>query len=153
MLTEDKGLFIDNGGQMNFLIEGDNLASLKLLEKTHKNKIDLIYIDPPYNTGNKDFIYDDIFVDSEDSFKHSKWVSFMSERLTIAKKLLSNEGAIFIQIDDNEQAALKMLCDDVFSADNFMGIIIQNKMNAKNDTVNIQKNHEYILAYRKKTLY
>lgn len=102
VLTEDRDLFIDNGGQMNFLIEGDNLASLKLLEKTHKGKIDLIYIDPPYNTGNKDFIYDDIFVDSEDSFKHSKWVSFMSERLTIAKKLLSNEGAIFIQIDDNE---------------------------------------------------
>lgn len=153
VLSEDKDLFIDNGGQMNFLIEGDNLASLKLLEKTHKGKIDLIYIDPPYNTGNKDFIYDDIFVDSEDSFKHSKWVSFMSERLTIAKKLLSNEGAIFIQIDDNEQAPLKLLCDDVFSADNFMGIIIQNKMNAKNDTVNIQKNHEYILAYRKKTLY
>lgn len=153
VLTEDRDLFIDNGGQMNFLIEGDNLASLKLLEKTHKNKIDLIYIDPPYNTGNKDFIYDDIFVDSEDSFKHSKWVSFMSERLNIAKKLLSNEGAIFIQIDDNEQAPLKLLCDDVFSADNFMGIIIQNKMNAKNDTVNIQKNHEYIIAYRKKTLY
>lgn len=153
VLTEDKDLFIDNGGRMNFLIEGDNLASLKLLEKTHKGKIDLIYIDPPYNTGNKDFIYDDIFVDSEDSFKHSKWVSFMSERLTIAKKLLSNEGAIFIQIDDNEQAPLKLLCDDVFSADNFMGIIIQNKMNAKNDTVNIQKNHEYILAYRKKTIY
>lgn len=84
VLTEDRDLFIDNGGQMNFLIEGDNLASLKLLEKTHKGKIDLIYIDPPYNTGNKDFIYDDIFVDSEDSFKHSKWVSFMSERLTIA---------------------------------------------------------------------
>ena len=153
VLTEDRDLFIDNGGQMNFLIEGDNLASLKLLEKTHKGKIDLIYIDAPYNTGNKDFIYDDIFVDSEDSFKHSKWVSFMSERLTIAKKLLSNEGAIFIQIDDNEQAPLKLLCDDVFSADNFMGIMIQNKMNAKNDTVNIQKNHEYILAYRKKTLY
>lgn len=153
VLTEEKDLFIDNGGQMNFLIEGDNLASLKLLEKTHKGKIDLIYIDPPYNTGNKDFIYDDIFVDSEDSFKHSKWVSFMSERLTIAKKLLSNEGAIFIQIDDNEQAPLKLLCDDVFGADNFMGIIIQNKMNAKNDTVNIQKNHEYILAYRKKNLY
>ena len=153
VLTEEKDLFIDKGGQMNFLIEGDNLASLELLKKTHKGKIDLIYIDPPYNTGNKDFIYDDIFVDSEDSFKHSKWVSFMSERLTIAKKLLSNEGAIFIQIDDNEQAPLKLLCDDVFSADNFMGIIIQNKKNAKNDTVNIQKNHEYILAYRKKTLY
>lgn len=153
VLTEDTDLFIDNGGQMNFLIEGDNLASLKLLEKTHKGRIDLIYIDPPYNTGNKDFIYDDTFVDSDDSFKHSKWISFMSERLIIAKKLLSGDGAIFIQIDDNEQAPLKVLCDDVFGADNFMGIIIQNKMNAKNDTVNIQKNHEYILAYRRKTIY
>lgn len=153
VLTEQSDLYIANGGEMNFLIEGDNLASLKLLEKTHKGKIDLIYIDPPYNTGHNDFIYDDTFVDSEDSFKHSKWISFMSERLTIAKKLLSNDGAIFIQIDDNEQAPLKLLCDDIFCADNFMGIIIQNKMNAKNDTVNIQKNHEYILAYRKKTLY
>ncbi len=77
----------------------------------------------------------------------------MSERLNIAKKLLSYEGAIFIQIDDNEQAPLKLLCDDAFGADNFMGIIIQNKMNVKNDTVNIQKNLEYILAYRKKNLY
>lgn len=153
VLSENKGLFIDNGGQMNFLIEGDNLATLKLLEKTHKGKIDLIYIDPPYNTGNQDFIYDDVFVDSEDSFKHSKWISFMSARLSIAKKVLSDEGAIFIQIDDNEQAPLKLLCDDVFGAENFIGVIIQNKMNAKNDTVNIQKNHEYILAYRKKTIY
>ena len=66
VLTEDGSLFIDNGGQMNFLIEGDNLASLQLLEKTHKGKIDLIYIDPPYNTGNQDFIYDDCYVDTED---------------------------------------------------------------------------------------
>ena len=77
VLTEEEDLFIDNGEQMNFLIEGDNLASLKLLEKTHKGKIDLIYIDPPYNTGNKDFIYDDVFVDKSDSFIHSKWLSFM----------------------------------------------------------------------------
>lgn len=69
VLTEDKDLFIDNGGQMNFLIEGDNLASLKLLEKTHKGKIDLIYIDPPYNTGNKDFIYDDAYIDNNDLFQ------------------------------------------------------------------------------------
>lgn len=74
VLTEEKELFIDNGGQMNFLIEGDNLASLKLLQKTHKNSMDLIYIDPPYNTGNKDFIYDDCYVDSEDGFRHSKWI-------------------------------------------------------------------------------
>ena len=70
-LKEEEKLFIDNGGEMNFLIEGDNLASLNLLLKTHKGKIDLIYIDPPYNTGNKDFIYDDNFVDSTDTFRHS----------------------------------------------------------------------------------
>ncbi len=153
VLTEDKNLLIDNGGQMNFLIEGDNLASLKLLEKTHKGKIDLIYIDPPYNTGNKDFVYDDSFVDGDDAFRHSKWISFMYQRLEVAKQLMTDEAAIFISIDDNEQAALKLLCDDIFGADNFMGTIIQNKMNAKNDTVNIQKNHEYILAYRKKSIY
>ena len=71
VLVEDESLFIDNGGQMNFLIEGDNLASLKLLEKTHKGKIDVIYIDPPYNTGNKDFVYDDTFIDENDTFNSS----------------------------------------------------------------------------------
>ena len=83
VLTDANNLFIDNGGQMNFLIEGDNLASLKLLEKTHKGKIDLIYIDPPYNTGNKDFVYDDSFVDNNDTFRHSKWLSFMEKRLPV----------------------------------------------------------------------
>ena len=102
VLTEEKELFIDKGGQMNFLIEGDNLASLKLLEKTHKGEIDLIYIDPPYNTGNEDFIYDDSYVDVNDTFRHSKWLSFMKKRLEIAKNLLSNNGVIFISIYDNE---------------------------------------------------
>lgn len=122
VLTEEKDLFIDNGGQMNFLIEGDNLASLKLLEKTHKGKIDLVYIDPPYNTRKKDFIYDDVFVDKNDLFAHSKWISFMQKRLSIAKKLLSDEGFIFISIDDNEQAHLKVLCDEIFGQDNFVGM-------------------------------
>ena len=90
VLTEDEDLFIDNGGQMNFLIEGDNLASLKLLEKTHKGKIDLIYIDPPYNRGINDFRYDDCFITKSDGYIHSKWISFISERLKIAKDLLSN---------------------------------------------------------------
>ncbi len=81
VLVEEDSLKIENGGQQNFLIEGDNLASLKLLEKTHKGKIDLIYIDPPYNTGNKDFVYDDAFVDGNDTFRHSKWLSFMEKRL------------------------------------------------------------------------
>ena len=94
VLTEEKELFIDKGGQMNFLIEGDNLASLKLLEKTHKGEIDLIYIDPPYNTGNKDFVYDDSYVDNNDSFRHSKWLSFMTKRLEISRNILSFLGLI-----------------------------------------------------------
>lgn len=149
----DKEINADKNGSYNFLLEGDNLHSLRLLEKTHAGKIDVIYIDPPYNTGSQDFKYDDKFVDSEDSYKHSKWLSFISERLLIAKILLSKNGAIFISIDDNEYAALKLLCDSIFGESNYMGTIIQNKMNAKNDTINIQKNHEYILAYRKQAIY
>ena len=136
VLTEDTDLFIDNGGQMNFLIEGDNLASLKLLEKTHKGRIDLIYIDPPYNTGNKDFVYDDSFVDSNDTFRHSKWLSFMEKRLQIAKNLLSEKGVIFISIDDNEQAQVKLMCDCVFGADNFIAQIIWERAFAP---VNLKK--------------
>lgn len=111
----------ENNDVYNFLLEGDNLHSLKLLEKTHKGKINVIYIDPPYNTGNKDFKYNDQFVDSNDAYAHSKWLSFMSVRLQIAKKLLSDDGIIFISIDDNEQAPLKLLCDEIFGDTNFIG--------------------------------
>ena len=149
VLTEESELFINNGGQMNFLIEGDNLASLQLLVKTHRGKINLIYIDPPYNRGKNDFRYDDDYVGADDSFKHSKWSSFMSKRLIIARKLLTNDGVIFIHIDDNEQSVLRMLCDDIFGADNFIGTITQNKLNSKNDSADIQKNHEMIHVYRK----
>lgn len=120
VLTEEKDLFIDNGGQMNFLIEGDNLASLKLLEKTHKGKIDLIYIDPPYNTGNQDFIYNDEYISSDDLFKHSQWLSFMEKRLRFAKSLLKSNGCIFMSIDNNEFAQLKLLSDKVFGDENFV---------------------------------
>lgn len=109
VLTEQSDLYIANGGEMNFLIEGDNLASLQLLEKTHKGKIDLIYIDPPYNTGNQDFIYDDCYVDTEDGFRHSKWISFMTKRLYAARSLLTEKGVIFIQISDIELAQLRLL--------------------------------------------
>ncbi len=152
VLTEDANLYIDNGGQMNFLIEGDNLASLKLLEKTHKGKIDLVYIDPPYNTKNKDFIYDDIFVDKTDTFAHSKWLSFMENRLRIAKKLLSQNGAIFISIDDNEESPLKMLCDAIFSEDCFVANISwQRTYSIRNDSKGIPMEVEHILVYSKST--
>lgn len=154
VLTEDKDLFIDNGGRMNFLIEGDNLASLKLLEKTHKGKIDLIYIDPPYNTGNKDFIYDDCYVDTEDGFRHSKWISFMSKRLEIARSLLTENGVIFIQISDIELSQLRLMCDSVFGEENFLNVISVNMKNIAGasgggEDKRLKKNCEYILIYAK----
>ena len=148
VLTEEKDLFVGNGGEMNFLLEGDNLASLQLLEKTHKGKIDVIYIDPPYNTGNKDFIYDDDFVDSADSFRHSKWLSFMEKRLKIARTLLNEKGVIFISIDDNEQADLKLLCDEILGQDKFAAMFPWRKRTAKSDVpFGISQDYEWILCY------
>ncbi|MDR2408280.1 MAG: site-specific DNA-methyltransferase, partial [Bacteroidales bacterium] len=114
VLSENKKLFIDNGGQVNFLIEGDNLAALQLLLKTHKGKIDVIYIDPPYNTGAKNWKYDNNYVDSNDLFRHSKWLSFMTKRLKIAKKLLKKNGALICAIDENEQKHLGITLEDIF---------------------------------------
>lgn len=148
VLTEEKDLFIDTGGQMNFLIEGDNLASLKLLEKTHKGKIDLIYIDPPYNTLNDGFTYSDTLVDGNDTFRHSKWLSFMQERLNLARRLMSYKGIIFISVDENEFAQIKLMCDEIFNERNFIECIIWNKRVPKNDK-GIGNIHEYILTYAK----
>lgn len=122
--VEDKKIVADKNADFNFLLEGDNLHSLKLLDKTHKGKIDVIYIDPPYNTGNKDFIYDDNYIGSDDGYKHSKWLSFMNERLSITKELLSDDGIIFISIDDNEQAQLKLLCDEIFGENAFLNKLV-----------------------------
>ena len=154
VLTEEKDLFIDNGGQMHFLIEGDNLAALQLLLKTHHERIDLIYIDPPYNTGSNDFIYDDNYVGEDDGYRHSKWMSFMDKRLSIARQLLSIEGAIFIQISDIELAQLKNLCDSIFGEENFLNIISVNMKNIAGasgggEDKRFKKNCEYILVYAK----
>lgn len=140
----------DKNKPTNILIEGDNYHALQVLNYTHKGKIDVIYIDPPYNTGNKDFIYNDHYVDKEDNFRHSKWLSFMEKRLRLAKNLLSKSGAIFISIDDNEQAQLKLLCDEIFGEGNFVANIIWQGMDTiKNDVKYFSKNHEYILVYAK----
>ena len=138
----------------NFLLEGDNLHSLHLLEKTHSGKIDVIYIDPPYNTGNKDFIYNDKIVDKTDGYSHSKWLSFMSKRLEIARELLSDTGFLFISIDDNEQSQLKLLCDEVFGEQNFINLIsVNSKVSAGasggGEDKRLKKNIEYILIYCK----
>lgn len=134
----------------NILIEGDNYHSLSVLNFTHQEKIDLIYIDPPYNTGNKDFIYNDSYVDKEDAYKHSKWLSFMSKRLKLAKNLLSETGMIFISIDDNEQAQLKLLCNEIFGENNFIANIIwQKKYTQSNDAKYFSDTHDFIFCYAK----
>lgn len=151
VLVEDKELALTDGGKdapNHILIEGDNLEALTTLSYTHEGKVDVIYIDPPYNTGNKDFVYNDSFVDSEDSYRHSKWLSFMSKRLRIAKRLLSDRGVIFISIDDNEQANLKLLCDEVFGERNFVGQIIV-KTATDNNPSQINTEHEYMLCFCK----
>lgn len=153
VLTEDRNLFIDNSGQMNFLIEGDNLAALQLLLKTYKGRIDVIYIDPPYNTGGTDFRYDDSIVAKEDGFRHSKWLSFISKRLIIAKQLLSMQGIIFISIDDNELPQLTMLCDTIFGEENRIeNIVWKSKYGAGAQTVGFISVHEYILCYSKQPI-
>lgn len=134
----------------HILIEGDNLHALTVLSYTHAGSIDVIYIDPPYNTGHKDFVYNDNFVDPEDIYRHSKWLSFMNRRLKIAKKLLSDKGVIFISIDDNEQANLKLLCDKIFGAQNFIcNFIWKSKSGGANDSRYVAIDHEYILCYGK----
>lgn len=155
VLIEDKDKALTSGGEdapNHILIEGDNLESLTSLAYTHAGKIDVIYIDPPYNTGNKDFIYNDSYVDSEDSYRHSKWLSFMSRRLRIAKKLLSDRGVLFISIDDNEAAALKMVCDDpnYFGSRNFVSQLCWRRRKTQaNLAKNFSQVHEYVLVYAK----
>ncbi len=132
----------------HILIEGDNLHALTALSFTHEGKIDVIYIDPPYNTGNKDFKYNDSFVDREDSYRHSKWLSFMKKRLELAKRLLSEKGVIFISIDENESHNLRILLDEIFGESNFIEQLIWNKRIPKNDK-GIGNIHEYIFLYAK----
>lgn len=147
---EDKKIVVDENADFNFLLEGDNLHSLKLLEKTHKGKIDVIYIDPPYNTKNKEFIYNDTKIGEDDGYRHSKWLSFMNERLVIAKELLSDEGVIFISIDDNEQAQLKLLCDEIFDERNFIGCICRATGTTTGQDANkIGSSLDYCLSYAK----
>lgn len=152
VLVEDKDkAIISNADDApnHILIEGDNLEALTALTYTHEGKIDVIYIDPPYNTGNKDFVYNDSFVDSEDGYRHSKWLSFMEKRLKIAKKLLSDKGVIFISIDDNEQADLKLLCDEVFGFRNFIASPVRRRRKSQaNLSKNISTIHEYVLIYK-----
>jgi adenine-specific DNA-methyltransferase len=143
----------DKDAPNHILIEGDNLEALTALSYTHKGKIDVIYIDPPYNTGKEDeFKYNDKFVDSNDGYRHSKWLSFMSKRLRIAKQLIKDTGVIFISIDDNEIAQLKCICDEIFNTftdktrTNCLGILVWD-LGTGTQAGHFTRSHEYILTY------
>lgn len=154
VLTEVKGKEVntDENEPTHILIEGDNYHALSVLNYTHKGKIDLIYIDPPYNTGSKDnvFIYNDKIIDKNDTYRHSKWLNFMFKRLELAKALMKDEATIYISIDDNSVSQLRLLCNKVFGEDNFIAILptIMN-LKGNQDQFGFAGTHEYTLVFAK----
>ena len=156
-----KAISNDDGKPTHILIEGDNFHALTCLNYTHKGTIDVIYIDPPYNTGSDGFVYKDkrvldkfpdgTTVPTDHPLRHSYWLSFMHKRLELAKNLLSERGVIFISIDDNEQANLKLLCDQVFGEENFVtNLIWQKKFSPQNDSKWFSDNHDFIICIARK---
>jgi len=148
--VKNKGIITDKNKPMNLLIEGDNYHALSVLSYTHAKKIDAIYIDPPYNTGSNTWKYNNNYVDSEDVFRHSKWLSFMEKRLKLARNLLKIEGIICLTIDENEQAQLKLLCDEIFGENNYLGTVcIRNNPSGRTRKSEISLQHEYAVFYSK----
>ena len=149
-LREVESLRVDGraGSAPHCLIEGDNLAALMLLQRTHESAFDLIYIDPPHNTRNRALTYSDAFTRAGDAFSHARWLSFMECRLRLACNLMSDSGSIFISIDDREAAVLKLLCDELFGERNFVASIVwEKKTYVQNDARWFSANHENILVY------
>lgn len=151
VLREDAELALKHlkDSPSNFLIEGDNYHSLSVLNFTHAGLIDFIYCDPPYNTGNKDFIYNDEFVDEEDAYRHSKWLSFMRKRLDLAKSLLTEDGVIFVSIGTHEHHRLRMLMDEIFDERNFLGSITRVQKAGSDMGTHFAPSIDYVLAYAK----
>lgn len=151
--VEDKRIINDTSEEKypnHIIIEGDNLHALTTLCYTHEGKIDVIYIDPPYNTGAKDWRYNNDFVDELDSYRHSKWLSFMSHRLRIAKRLLTINGIIVCAIDHHEIFSLGLLMDDIFGEENRLGIVaVVHKSEGRNQEKFFGTSHEYALFYSK----
>jgi adenine-specific DNA-methyltransferase len=146
---KDKEIETDKNEPVNILIEGDNYHALSVLNYTHKGKIDVIYIDPPYNTGNKDFKFNDVWVDAEDTFRHSKWISFIYKRLKLAKNLLKNSGIIFISIGEQEVHNLRHICDELFGENSIGQFIRQGVKGGTRAQSLIATNHDYVLVYAK----
>lgn len=149
--VKTKEVITDKEKPMNILIEGDNYHALSVLNYTHKEKIDVIYIDPPYNTGKKhEWKYNDHYIDENDEYKHSKWLNFMSIRLELSRNLLKPQGIIFLSIDNNEIAQLKLLCDEIFGEENFIETFSWVKTSTPPGLSNkTRKTNEYVLCYER----
>lgn len=162
---DESGQHTEDNGSKNMIIQGDNLEALKSLLPRYENKIKCIYIDPPYNTGNENWIYNDnvndpkiqkwlgkvVGPESKDLTRHDKWLCMMYPRLKLLQKLLSDDGVIFISIDDNEQANLKLVCDEIFGNRNFIADFIWNSRKSVSNDAVVSLSHNYILCYSKNT--
>lgn len=150
--VKSKDITSDKSGKFNILIEGDNYHSLAVLNFTHDKSIDLVYIDPPYNTGNKDFKYNDVYVEKDDAYRHSKWLSFMERRLRLARTLLKDTGVIFISINEQELCQLKLLCDEIFGEENYLTMFtikVRHEDRILKGDKDFHEVVEYLLLYRR----
>ena len=149
LLDLDERKTVINDGENNILIQGDNYHSLKALSILNKESIDIIYIDPPYNSKNYAFMYRDSFVNYDGS-RHDRWLSFMDKRLRLAYELLKDDGVIFISIDESELANLKLLCNEIFKEENFLvNMVVMSSMTGTQSSSGFAQQHAYCLAYRK----
>lgn len=148
--VKNRKIVSDNSAPNNLLIEGDNYHSLSVLNYTHKGKVDVIYIDPPYNTGNESWRYNNNYIDDNDSFRHSKWISMMKSRLVLAKNLLTDSGFLICAIDHYELFSLGLLMDEIFGEHNRIGVVsVVHKAEGRNQEKFFGTSHEYMLFYSK----
>ena len=148
-LDLDHALSVGAAPWENLIIEGDNFDALRHLRMCYAGRVKCIYIDPPYNTGNRDFVYNDRFMDANDAWRHSTWCEFMYQRLTLAKDLLRQDGVIFVSIDDNEVYALGLLMQRIFGERNFVANIVWQSRQSKQNDTDISVNHEYIWGWHR----
>ncbi len=148
--VKNKKIVADPLLPVNLLIEGDNYHSLSVLNYTHRGQFDVIYADPPYNTGNKSWRYNNDYIEKEDEFRHSKWLSYMNKRVRLAKNLLSDSGILIFAIDDYEAHTLRLLLDEIMGEDNRLGTVaVVHNPRGRNDDRFFATQHEYMLVYAK----
>lgn len=152
-IQENTRRIITNVGENNILIEGDNYHVLTALNFVSKETIDIIYIDPPYNTGENDFTYNDNYVDADDGYRHSKWLSFMEKRLKLARELMKKDAVLFLSIGDDEVNNIGLLLNNIFGENNFIGLLPRIGKKSGKTTSTIAKNHDFLFIYAKDKSY